>query len=284
MKLLMATTLLLATLSMYSQNRKQDNTILKNFSFQVKAGPSMVLFEYKRDFGGIINEMRHLPGLSLSAGFSKSLNHRFDVGYEFEYSCFNGFQNNPNFSAAYFGHFKISLMRQEPVIYHTILHNHNFVATYHFDPREKKRIVPFVYAKAGTSRIFSTLMYKEDREIIFSKTGRDETKPNSSIYVDNFNFGIGIGNEIILNKNFSLNIHFDLNMVNDDNLDAVHNFREPPPDGYKNFVSGMYTRVQLSASYIINPDRQRIAVRKFLLKDSFNQKRKKRVMYPWYKK
>jgi len=96
------------------------------------------------------------------------------------------------------------------------------------------------------------------------------------------NIGIGFGNEIIIDSKISLNIQADLSMVTDDNMDGVHNFNAPPPEGYKNFVSGIYGRIMIGATYTINPDRNRIADRTYRLKNSFNNKSLKRQLFPWY--
>ncbi|NQU87379.1 MAG: hypothetical protein HQ541_16620 [Mariniphaga sp.] len=264
-----------------SQTWKNRSTA-QNYLISIKTGTSSVLTEYRRDLSGSINEMNHRPGITFSAGISKLIVENWEVGFEYEYSAFRGFQDSPDFSSYHFGHYKISLMRIEPVIYRSRVINQNFIITYHFKSPRKKRIIPFIYVKGGASKLLSELMYKSNKEIIFAKTGRDENKPNVSIYVDNFNIGIGVGAEIIVDTKISLNIMADINNVNDDNLDAVHNFKAPPQDGYKNFVSGLYGRLLVGISYNINPDRKRIADRKYLLKDTFNNKKVKEKNYPWF--
>jgi hypothetical protein len=224
--------------------------------------------------------MKHRPGGAYSIALTKSITNKFDIGYEFEYSCFNGFQDNPQFSAYYFGHYIISKMRLEPVKYHSYVKSNNAEIIYHFKSSEEKRTIPFIYLKGGSTRLFSTLSYKSSNEEIFSKTGWDKNDPYSSSYVDTRNFGFGGGDEIVISPKVSLTIQGDFNIVNDDNLDGVQNFKEPPPEGYKNYVSGAYIRLQLSLCYNFNPDRQRIAERKYLLIDTFKKKRK---LYLWYK-
>jgi hypothetical protein len=260
---------------------KNFDVVFKDYAITVKAGPSIVIAEFKNDLSGIINEMRHLPKYSFSVGASKLLFENWEIGYEFEYSSFQGFQNNPDFSAYRFGHYMISLMRIEPVIYRSNVINNDAIFTYHFNKNVKKRVVPFIYIKGGTTRLSSRLLYKSNKELIFAKTGWDPKEPKSSIFVSNYNAGVGFGYEYIISSKLSLNAQAEFSLVNDDNLDGVHNFNAPPPEGYKNFVSGLYGRIMISATYIINPNRYRVAARTYRLKDSFNNKAQERQIFPW---
>jgi hypothetical protein len=274
--------IILVSLSLNLDGQTKNFDILhKDLAITIKTGSSMVVTEFKNDFSGIINEMQHLPKYSFSVGASKLLFENWEVGYEFEYSSFHGFQNNPDFSAYRFGHPIISKMRIEPVIYNSTVLNNDFILTYHFNSNKKRIIVPFIYLRGGSTKLLSKLMYKANKELIFSKTGWNPNVPVSSIFVTNYNAGLGFGYEYIISSRISLNFLTDFTFVNDDNLDAVHNLSLSFQESYTNFVSGLYGRVMISATYIINPNRYRVAARTYRLKDSFNKKAQERQIFPW---
>jgi hypothetical protein len=263
---------------------KHFDVLFKDYAISLKTGSSMVVTEFKDDLSGIINEMRHLPKYSFSVGASKLFLNNWEFGYEFEYSTFQGFQKNPDFSAYRFGHPLISKMRIEPVIYNSAVINNDAVLTYHFNSIKKRIMVPYIYLKGGSTKLLSWLMYKENRELIFSKTGWNPKVPVASIFITNYNVGIGFGYEYIISSKVSVKFLTDFTFVNDDNLDAVHNLSGPMPEGYKNFVSGLYGRMMLSVSYIINPDRERVIARTYRLKGSSNKRTQKRMISPWSRK
>jgi len=256
--------------------------VLENYLIFVNAGTSTVVTEYKRDWSGIINEMHHRSWYSYALGISKSFTQNWDFGYEYEFCFLKGFQDNPDFSAYRYGHYKISLMDIKPVIYHTRVKCHNFVATYHFNNYKGKRFIPFVYVKLGGSKLFSELMYASDYKLIFAKIGWKENMPDASVYIVNFNVGAGLGLEWVIDQNLSINLKTDINHINDDNLDGVHNFDAPPPEGYHNSVYGFYGRAMIGLSYYINPDRERKATRKYLLEDSFKNNPRRKGLFQWH--
>jgi hypothetical protein len=88
----------------------------------------------------------------------------------------------------------------------------------------------------------------------------------------------GAGTEWIINPGLGLKIMVDINNVFDDNLDAVHNFNGPNPEGYSNFVNGLYGRLLIGVSFNLNP------FKKNRSKDTSGNKRIKNDYYPFYNK
>jgi len=252
---------LLAALKVNSQNWYNKN-IFENYTISIKFGPSIVVTEYKRDLSGIINEMNHQPGYSYTLGLSKFITPRWGFGYQYEYGYFHGFQDYPDFSAYRFGHVWISQMRIEPVIYRSNVYNHNFLITYKFIKSAEQKVVPFLTFNAGISKLTSKLLYAANSELIWAKTGRNEELKYGSVNFLRFNIGIGGGFEWVVDPKLTVNCSADITNVNDDNLDGVHNFKTPPPEGYKNFVSGVYGKVLIGLTYYINPNREKLQTKK----------------------
>ena len=226
--------------------------------------------------------MNHRPSLAFSAGISKIFFENWEAGFEYEYSAFRGFNDHPDFSAYHFGHHIISKMHLEPVVYNSWVKNGNVLLTWHIPTKEDKRLVPFFYFKGGFTRLFSELKYKAGNEIIFTKNHWEANNLKASIFVNTANFGAGAGIEWVMNPYLGLEITGDINNVFDDNLDAVHNFSGPPPEGYKNFVNGLYGRLMIGVSWNLNPDKKKKSTDKYRSKDAVGNKRIKNDYFPFY--
>jgi hypothetical protein len=242
-----------------------------------------VISEYKRDFSGIVNEMNHRPAMAFSAGVSKFFDDHWEAGFEYEYSTFRGYSNHPDFSADRYGHYVISEMRIEPVVYDSWVKNGNLILTWHIRTKNDKGLAPFVYFKGGFTRLFSELKYKAGNEIIFTKTHWEKDNLKASIFVNTFNIGTGAGIGWVINPNLGLNFMFDINNVFDDNLDAVHNFSGPPPQGYRNFVNGLYGRLMIGVSWNLNPDRKTISAEQYRSKVPGARKKDLNNYFPFYR-
>jgi len=238
----------------------------ENYILSLNIGTSRVITEFQRDLGDIIREMNHRQDYAYSLGITKALTNNISVGYEYSFNSFKGEKDNPNFSAYRYDHYKISQMELKPVIYNSRLKIHSIITNYQFNNFSNKKVIPFLTLKAGLAFLSSELMYASNYELIFAKIGWNDNMPNASTSIVNFNFGAGGGMEWIVHSKVSITCSAELHVMNDDNLDGVHNYNAPHPEGYKNFVSGLYGKFLVGISYYINQDSERQAIRNSILR------------------
>ena len=229
-----------------------------HWHINLKSGSSLVLTEYDNGFKSFRNEMKHLPGFAGSVSFSKLVSKHWEIGYEYEHSRFNGFNNNPNFTAINY-HELISQMDIEPVVYKTICHNHGVNLFYHFSNFGSLKggaspLNLFVNLKAGFLMETCELSYKENADerysIIFAKRRiKDVNLKNSSLYIGTLQIGLGIGLRYHINDRLQLLFNNDYTFINDDLLDAVHNYIIDNKVPVSNQTNGIYTRIIAGISY-----------------------------------
>lgn len=227
----------------------------------VKTGSSILLTEFDDGLKSFRNEMKNRPGVSASVSFSKLASKHWEVGYEYEQSRFSGFNDNPDFPAIVY-HELISKMDIEPIVYHSKSHNHGINLIYHFQnigtlSGGTSPINFFTEIKAGLSLVECELSYKnniQDRyPVIFAKRSfKNITLKNSSLYIGSWQFGAGVGLRYHLNDRTQFVLLNDYTFVNDDLIDAVHNYIVAGNRAISNRTNGLYTRIIAGVSYSFN--------------------------------
>ena len=250
---------------LFSQQRPKTQAYRfgDHWHINLKAGSAMVLTEFDDGFKSFRNEMSHRPDMTASISFSKLISRHWEFGYEYEHSRFNGYSDNPVFSAMEY-HENFKRMSVEPVEYKTTSHNHGVNLTYHFLnigslSGGRGPVNLFTQIKAGFSIVTCELSYKNDSAgrypVIFAKRSlKDKDLQNSSLYIGTLQFGAGIGLRYHLNDRFQFTLLNDYTFVNDDLLDAVHNYVVVDANGEEksNQTNGFYTRIVAGVSYSFN--------------------------------
>lgn len=221
----------------------------------------MLLVEFDDGLKSFRNEMSHRPDIAASISFSKLISKHWELGYEYEYSNFNGFSKHPDFSAIEY-HWLFAQMNIEPVVYNTVCHNHGVNLIYHFPNIGSLSggtgpVNFFTQVKAGFSMITCELRYENDipdrYPVIFAKrTINDINLTNSSLYIGTLQFGAGIGLRYHLNDRVQFLLLNDYTFVNDDLLDAVHNYVVEGNVAKSNKTNDFYTRLLAGVSYNFN--------------------------------
>lgn len=217
---------------------RHENT--KGLSLTVKAGGSMLVTEIYSDFSGSVNEFYNQPGPGFGAELTKYLSGNLEAGADLSFSWLRGNNLAPDFTANGICHYMLEPVT-EPVQYTTRLYGPKIFARYHFLPAHKKQ--PFnLYLKAGAGILFyeSELFYKyrTENKFIFGK-GLGE---NKTTQVSNAVYVLGSGVCYNVGPRVAFNTSLNLNFVNYDFLDMVHNYDEA---GNRRKITGLFSELSI---------------------------------------
>ncbi len=219
-------------------------------------------------------ELIHLPGFTANISATRIFKNRIEPGVSLEFSTFNGYNNNPDFSANGFQyHFRNPVT--DPVKYSTQLIVPSFYIRYNFKdvlpPKRKKYYLNyFVEVKLGAAFLITGIeyRYKPEEPPIFVKGKGVQPLPGL-----NAQYSLGAGLRFDYNPKWGLLFLVDINIDNYDSLDAVHNYS---PLGERLQLMGVYSRIMVGASYTLNTKKK-----KSRLYNRFRKSRRKPQKTPW---
>ncbi|MCD6354503.1 MAG: hypothetical protein J7L95_03050 [Prolixibacteraceae bacterium] len=267
--------LLLWNLTAVSQTNKKKGNSNPGFHLSLQLGTSSLVTELPNSLSGAIHEFNNQPGLSYRLGFSKYLSNHWEAGFEFSLSVLKGKNNSPNFSAIGF-HASMPDPIDEPVIYRNRLLNQKIFVRYFFnsiyDGIQNYSFAPFLTAGVGNLLYKSELEYKnqDGDNLIFGKGVANYKKANTTSAV----YFLGTGLKTALSSKMEIMAMFNLNFVNYDFLDVVHNYDAV---GTRIELIGIYSDFMVGLSWKIEKKKKN---HKKLSKHT-----KKNIPYlPWYKR
>ena len=202
------------------------------------------------DFNSINTEFKNNLGYTANIAFTKVFVKRLETGLGLDVSSFKGKNLSPEFSANGFHNDFIPPVTKA-VKYSTQLLTPLFIARYHFreiSPPKRGRyyLNGFIEAKVGIAFLFTELAYvapQPDQSIFVKGKGRQPVPGFNALY------SVGTGFRIDIDRKWGVLAIFDINMVNYDCLDAVHNYTI---SGSRLDLKGTYTRLMIGMSYSLN--------------------------------
>lgn len=255
-----------------AQTEKKKTGHITGAYFTGKTGISFLVTEIFKGFSGSANEFTNQPGPHIGFEISRFLTPQLEAGADVSFSWLKGVNNSPHFSAIGL-HACMMDPITEPVEYNNRLYGPKIFTRFYFPNNSKKENPANVYLKTGFGILFyeSELFYRyrTNDQIIFGKGyGKFKTtKVSNAVYV------LGSGFTRAIAERVNLNASVNLNFVNYDFLDVVHNF---DTSGKRRQITGLFSDVSIGIS--VNLDKSMV---------TFNQKVKKAdpVEYmPFYKK
>ena len=226
-----------------------QESIFGGLNIGVKAGTSRLITEFPKDFSESINEFDNKSGLAIDVELSKYLTDHWEIGMEINYSVLNGETDNPKFSAD--GHHSAFLEPiTGPVEYNNILMGQKFFFRYYFislgKNNAKVNFKPFVRGGMGYLYYKSKFKYIDPNpagdDIIFGKGIKGHSNLSTAVY----NFGTGF--KTSLSSKLYIISSVNLDFVNYDFLDVVHNYNEA---GERRDLIGVYTELKIGIFYNI---------------------------------
>ena len=218
---------------------------LSDLQITVKSGPSQLITEYSSE--GATSEFNNQPGLSYAIEISKQLSPYWESGVEFGSTVLRGKADSPDFSA--FGnHPSFTPPFTDPVFYRNrLLSSRAFVQFNGFWGQRDYLLLPFVRAGVGLLHYKSELRYSDGREndFIFGKRVEDYKDAVMSTAV----YNVSPGMRLSITSRVKLMAAIDLNLVNYDFLDVVHNYNEA---GERVDAVGLYTDFWIGISVFFN--------------------------------
>jgi hypothetical protein len=218
---------------------------LSDLQVAVKSGPSQLITEFGSE--GAKNEFNNQAGLSYAIEISKQLSPYWESGFEFGSTVLRGKADSPDFSA--FGnHPSFTPPFTDPVFYRNkLLSSRAFVQFNGFRGKRDYLLLPFVRAGVGLLEYKSELRYNDGREkdLIFGKRVEDFKDAVMSTAVYNVSPGVRLS----LTAKIKLMAALNLNLVNYDFLDVVHNYNKA---GERVHAVGLYTDFWIGISVFFN--------------------------------
>ena len=212
-----------------------------------KLAISQLMAELQSDFSGGPREFDNQPGFGYGIEISKQLSANWEIGAEFLMATLKGEAASPDFSAIGYHHSMMTPIT-DPVEYKSQLFSKKIFVQYNFILNSHKNNTnPFIRAGIGVLPYKSELRYKDDRSdaIIFGKKVGDyeESKVSTAVYT----LCPGIRTKVSSGVEFMAAVN--LNMVNYDFLDVVHNYDEK---GNRLDLKGIYADVMVGIILLIN--------------------------------
>ncbi|SHJ88599.1 hypothetical protein SAMN05444280_13728 [Tangfeifania diversioriginum] len=218
---------------------------LSDLQVTVKSGPSQLITELSSE--GPTSEFNNQAGLSYGIEISKQLSRNWESGVEFGSTILRGKTDSPDFSA--FGnHSSFTPPFSDPVFYRNrLLSSRAFVQFNGFWGQRDFLLLPFVRAGVGLLQYKSELRYNDGREdnFIFGKRVEDYKDAVMSTAVYNVSPGLRLS----LTAKVKLMAAINLNLVNYDFLDVVHNYNKA---GERVDAVGLYTDFWIGISVLFN--------------------------------
>lgn len=221
----------------------------------VQSGTAMILTEFTPDLRTLKNEFDHQPGLALDFSLSRTMGSHWEPGINLSINHFNGKSALPEFSANGY-HYRFKDLYQLPVQYQTASYSLYIFMRYYFrnyptKRAEKIRIDPFAEFGIGGNNFKTEISYQqvppgETSAKIFVKGQGINPLPGSSAQ-----YTLGTGARMNFKKDWNLLLSFNLDMVNSDCMDAVHNY---DPQGNSNHAKTILGRLKVGVIIpITNP-------------------------------
>ncbi|QGY46548.1 hypothetical protein GM418_23660 [Maribellus comscasis] len=208
---------------------------------------SQMMTEFQKGFAGSVNEFDNQPGIGFGLEISKQFTKNWEVGAGFTLSTLNGEATSPEFSATGF-HSSMMEPFAEPVVYKSQLFSPKIYVQYNFVLRSHYNITnPFIRAGVGYVPYRSQLRYRDNWHsgVIFGK-GVEEyenNKMSTAVYT------ITPGIRTKISKHVELLAAVNLNIVNYDFLDVVHNYSA---EGERLQMIGVYADFMIGVSFLLN--------------------------------
>ncbi len=212
-----------------------------------KFGFSKLLGE--TDFSRIGNEFYNHPGMAFDFEVSKYLTPHLEIGVEIERSVLNGENDQPYFSAD--GIHSVHLVPIiNPIEYQNKLTGQNLFFRVFLRPTNQKyKFAPFLKAGIGYKYYKSELKFKETpkdpevNQLIFGKGIANQANLSTAVFISGLGFKTSLSEQVYLLANF------DVNMVNYDFLDVVHNYDRESKDRLD--LYGIYTQFKIGIFYTL---------------------------------
>ena len=231
----------------WSQTGRLRNDYKKGIYLSSGIGISWLTAEIPYNLSQGIREFSNRPGMSLNAGLSKYLNENIEIGARLSFSMLNGEAPGPSAFSATGIHSAMKDLNDEPIIYKNRLPGSNVFIRYYFLNNSKRtsnfHIAPFFGAGLGYISYVSELKYKNQNEdqIIFGKAVGRYKKNNMSNAV----YFLQPGVRASLSSRLEFFALLNINLVNYDFLDVVHNYRS---DGNRLELFGLYSELIVGVS------------------------------------
>lgn len=227
----------------------------KQWVIAVQSGTAMILTELTPDLSTLKNEFKHQPGLSFDFSLSRTMGSHWEPGINLSINHFNGKSALPEFSANGH-HYRFMELYQLPVQYQTASFSLYAFMRYYFRKyptkrSEKIRIDPFAEFGVGGNHFKTEISYQqippgETSAIIFEKGQGINPLPGSSAQ-----YTFGTGARMNFKKEWNLLISLNMDMVNSDCMDAVHNY---DLQGNRNNAKTLLARLKIGVTIpITNP-------------------------------
>jgi hypothetical protein len=216
-------------------------------SFQ--PGINGIVTEFTPSLSFLENEFNHDPAFSFDIALSHTLGKHWETGVNLTLSKLKGSSDLPDFSA--FGnHAAFLSLYQAPVNYETESKSLYAFIRYYFREftslsRNNIRIDPFVEMGIGANQFKTQLNYDEvptgeASPNIFMKGQGYNPLPGSSAQ-----YTAGTGTLINFKHNWNLILSFNMDLINSDVMDAVHNYTSK---GDRNHAKTLVTRFKVGVT------------------------------------
>ncbi|MCG6190402.1 hypothetical protein [Maribellus maritimus] len=208
---------------------------------------SQMMTEFQKGFSGSVNEFDNQPGVGFGFELSKQFTKNWEAGVAFTLSTLNGEATSPDFSATGF-HASMQEPFTEPIVYKSQLFAQKIYVQYNIVLRTHYNTTnPFIRAGFGYVPYRSQLRYRDNWHsgVIFGK-GVEEyenNKMSTAVYT------ITPGIRTKISKQLELLAAINLNMVNYDFLDVVHNYSV---EGERLQMIGVYADFMIGVSFLWN--------------------------------
>jgi hypothetical protein len=214
----------------------------------IKLGGSKLLGEYPAGGPGMINEFDNKTGFAYALEISKYLSDRWEIGIDFTTSNLKGDTYDPDFSAE---GIQAGIPSQiiDPVEYENKLFGQNIYFRYFFKPVDSEGLfMPFVKAGGGYINYTSKFKYIDaaDDDLLFGKGKEGYTDLSTPVFL------LGTGFKTTISPNLYILGTLDLNLVNYDFLDVIHNYSD---DNKRHQITGVFTEFKIGIFYsLTNPN------------------------------
>lgn len=214
----------------------------RGINIGLQGGISKTLTEVPNGFKETISEFNNKPGFTYSLEFSRYFSSRFEIAAAYSNIVLKGVAYNPDFSAEGIQH-GLPDDIIDPVEYKSKMYGGSLYFRYYFLPQAKESgFNPYLKAGTGLFYYISKLKYIDAAEddVLFGKGIPGQTNLVTP------SFFLGTGFKTNLSPDFYMLSSIDINMVNYDFLDVVHNYN---PGGGRMEVIGLYTEIKVGIFY-----------------------------------
>jgi hypothetical protein len=212
-----------------------------------KFAVSQMMVELNKNFSEGVNEFDNQPGLGFGVEISKQFTPNWEIGAEFILSTLYGEAVTPDFSAIG-NHASMMEPFTEPLVYKNQLFGQKIFVQYNFVLNSFYNVTnPFLRAGIGYVPYRSQLRFRDNwhQGIIFGKGLEEYEKNKMSTAV----YTVTPGIRTKISSHMELMATINLNVVNYDFLDVVHNYNEA---GERLQMKGIYVDFEVGISFLLN--------------------------------